>query len=124
MTTIVSKGPMHIRELISRSGIAERQLRYLIAEGFVPPPRGGRSNADYGEDHVVAIQRYGRLRELGFPPAAIKLLLEAKTGAPFPVAPGVTLVVDHELIGSGKSEKPILARIEKTLAGILREPKK
>jgi DNA-binding transcriptional MerR regulator len=112
---------MHIRELIATTGIAERQLRYLISEGFVPPPRGGRSNAEYGEDHVLAIQRYGRLRELGFPPAAIKLLLDAKDGAPFPVAPGVTLVIDPELIGSGKPVKPMLALIEKTLTSVLKE---
>ena len=54
---------MHIRELTAETGTTERQVRYLIAEGFVPAPRGGRSNADYGEDHVAAIRRYGRLRD-------------------------------------------------------------
>jgi len=32
---------MHIRELTVRTKIAERQVRYLIAEGFVPPPAVG-----------------------------------------------------------------------------------
>jgi DNA-binding transcriptional MerR regulator len=36
---------MHIRELCARTGIVERQVRYLIAEGIVPPPRGGRAHA-------------------------------------------------------------------------------
>ena len=66
---------MRLTELIARTGIAERQVRYLISEGFIPSPSGGRSNADYGEAHVAGIRRYMRLRELGFPPAAIKLLL-------------------------------------------------
>ena len=66
---------MNIRKLTALTDIPERQVRYLIAEGFMPPPRGGRSNAEYGDDHVAAIRRYTRLRELGFPPAAIKLLL-------------------------------------------------
>jgi hypothetical protein len=30
------------------TGIAERQVRCLIAEGFIAPPRGGRANADCG----------------------------------------------------------------------------
>src|ERR1700757_5268736 len=100
----MSKGVgMNMKELIARTGIAERQVRYLIAEGFLPPPRGGRSNADYGEDHVAGIRRYMRLRELGFPPAAIKVLLEAREGAPFVVAPGVTLVIDAMLLGGRRA---------------------
>ena len=36
---------MNIHELVERTGVAERQVRYLIAEGFLAPPRGGRANA-------------------------------------------------------------------------------
>ena len=102
---------MNIRELTTRTGVAERQVRYLIAEGFMPAPRGGRATADYGEDHVAAIERYSRLRDLGFPPAAIKILLQAQEGVPFPVAPGVTLVVDPRLLTSGQPAGPILDRL-------------
>ena len=114
---------MNIRELTATTGIPERQVRYLIAEGFMPPPSGGRSNADYGDDHVDAIRRYTRLRELGFPPAAIKVLLEAREGAPFPVAPGVTLVIDPTLLGSGRDPGPIFNRITKILSDLLKESK-
>ena len=113
---------MHIRELTARSRIAERQVRYLIAEGFIPPPRGGRANADYGEDHVAAIDRYARLRDLGFPPAAIKLLLQAREGAPFLVAPGITLVVDPKLLASGAPVQPIIESIQNLLADLFKEP--
>ena len=65
---------MNIRELTALTGIAERQVRYLIAEGFMPGPRGGRAHAEYDQDHVLTIQRYTRLHDLGFPPSAIKLL--------------------------------------------------
>jgi MerR family copper efflux transcriptional regulator len=112
---------VNLRDLIQLTAIPERQVRYLIAEGFVPPPRGGRATADYGEDHVAAIQRYARLRELGFPPAAIKLLLQAKEGAPFVVAPGVTLVIDPNLIGSGTEAGPLVERIKDLLADLLKE---
>jgi MerR family transcriptional regulator, copper efflux regulator len=113
---------MNIRELTARTGQAERQIRYLIAEGFIPPPRGGRSNADYTEDHLAAIIRYTRLRELGFPPAAIKLLLQSREGAPFTVAPGLTLVIDPKLLGSGAPLEPLIDRIRKLLTDLLEEP--
>ena len=113
---------MNIRELTTRTGVAERQVRYLIAEGFMPAPRGGRATADYGEDHVAAIERYSRLRDLGFPPAAIKILLQAQEGVPFPVAPGVTLVVDPRLLTSGQPAGPILDRLKTVLNDILKEP--
>lgn len=113
---------MRMRELTEQTGVVERQVRYLISEGFVPAPRGGRANADYGEDHVEAIRRYGRLRDLGFPPAAIKLLLQASEGAPFPVAPGVTLVVSPDLLASGEPVAPLLQKIEQVLNSILKEP--
>jgi len=112
---------MHIKELIARTGIAERQVRYLIAEDLVPAPRGGRANADYGEDHVEAIRRYVRLHDLGFPPAAIKLLLQTGTGAPFPVAPGITLVIAPEILATGAPIEPLIDRIRSVLTELFKE---
>jgi len=60
---------MHIRKLTAHTGVAERQVRYLIAEGFIPPPRGGRANAITAKITSRRIDRYARLRDLGFPPA-------------------------------------------------------
>jgi MerR family copper efflux transcriptional regulator len=123
LTNILSKHPaVNIHELASQTGVAERQIRYLISEGFMPAPRGGRSNADYGDEHVAAVRRYARLRELGFPPAAIRLLLESKQGAPFAVAPGITLVVDPKLIGSGAEIVPLAERITSLLTDLLKDP--
>ena len=114
---------MHIRELTAETGTTERQVRYLIAEGFVPPPSGGRANADYGDDHVKGIARYGRLRDLGFPPAAIKLLLQAQKGVPFPVAPGITLVISPDLIAAGTMVEPVVERVRSVLTDLFMESK-
>ncbi len=110
---------MRLNELIERTGTAERQIRYLISEGFVPPPRGGRANADYGEDHVEAVTRYAHLKELGFPPAAIRLLLGATAGDPFPIAKGITLVIDPAQLGSGADIEPIIQSTRAVLSRAL-----
>ena len=112
---------MRLTELIARTGIAERQVRYLISEGFIPAPSGGRSNADYGDAHVAGIRRYMRLRELGFPPAAIKLLLGARDGTPFPVVPGITLLISPDMVASGAEVAPLLDRVESILTQVLKE---
>jgi DNA-binding transcriptional MerR regulator len=93
---------MTLRELLTRfpptddgrPGLTERQVRYLIAEGFIPPPRGGRTYADYGDDHVAAIARYQRLRGLGLAPAVLKTLMAGGELVPVPLRPGLALLVD------------------------------
>jgi MerR family copper efflux transcriptional regulator len=111
---------MKLRDLVEETGTTERQVRYLIAEGFIPPPSGGRSTADYGEDHVTAVRRYTRLRDLGFPPAAIKLMLAAGEGAPFPVQPGMTLLVHPDLLGSGADPRPAIKKLQALVANLLK----
>lgn len=109
---------MNLRELIAETGIAERQVRYMISEGFMPPPTGGRAHAQYDAPHVEAIRRYQRLKALGFPPAAIRRLLQARAGAPFTIAPGVTLVVDPALIGAPADLEALSSQIKQTLQTI------
>ena len=110
---------MLLKELIERTGVPERQVRYLISEGFVPPPTGGRAKADYGQDHVAAVTRYARLKELGFPPAAIRLLLGATAGIPFPIAKGITLVIDPAQLASGMDTEAVIRSARDVLARAL-----
>lgn len=48
-------------------------------------------------------------------------MLQAKEGAPFPVAPGVTLVVSPNLFGTGEPFDPIVDKIRTILSDLLRE---
>jgi DNA-binding transcriptional MerR regulator len=114
---------MKFDELVHVTGVAARQIRYLIVEGFVPPPTGGRTYATYGDDHVTAIRRYERLRELGFPPAAIRLLLDAGEGIPVPIMPGLTLMIAPELIGSGIEAVSIATKAAATVEELLSKEK-
>lgn len=113
---------MNLRELASLTGTPERQIRYMIAEGFVPPPRGGRAHADYGDGHVAAIRQYMSLRQQGFPPQAIKVLLADATTATFPIAPGITLHVDPQLSGVPMDAHALADRIRRTVGEFLKEP--
>ncbi len=110
---------LKLDDLVRATGATPRQIRYLIAEGFMPPPTGGRTYATYGDVHVTAIRRYDRLRVLGFPPAAIRLLLDAREGVPIPIMPGLTLVIAPELIGSGGDVSGIAAKGAKKIAELL-----
>ena len=113
---------MNIRELAKLTGTPERQIRYMIAEGFVPPPSGGRAHADYGDDHATAIRRYTVLRRQGLPPQAIKVLLASGMSAPFPVAPGIALHVDPQLLGVSMNVDVLVDRIRHVLNDMFKEP--
>ena len=78
--------------------VTARFVRFLVAEGVIPPPRGGRSNADYGEDHLNGIRRYLSLRGLGLSAVRVKEIVAgaADGGVPVPIAPGITLIVDQK----------------------------
>lgn len=112
---------LKLDELIKVTGTTPRQIRYLIAEGFVPPPTGGRTYATYSDNHVTAIRRYDRLRGLGFPPAAIRLLLDAREGIPVPIADGLTLVIAPDLIGGGGDVSGMAAKAAAKIEELLAE---
>ena len=115
---------MNIHDLTALTGETARQVRYLIAEGLMPPPAGGRANADYGAAHVAAIRAFQRLRALGFRPAAIRLLREGR-GAPIsiPLAPGLALSLDPALLAGAAGPSPdpraLAARIANLLGDLL-----
>jgi DNA-binding transcriptional MerR regulator len=112
---------MKLSELSRLTGAAERQIRFLIAEGFVPAPTGGRARADYGGDHLAAVTRYLRLKELGFPPSAIRLLLDAREGVPLPIVPGITLVIAPDLLGAGGDVTALTAKVQARLEQAMAE---
>src|SRR5918993_2770970 len=95
-------------DIAKLTGVSIRHVRRLVAERFVPRPRGSRCVPEWGEDHIRAVQRYQRLRNAGFPPAAIRVILKGHEGASFPVVPGVSLLIAPELIGKGADVRPVV----------------
>ena len=116
-----------MRELTSLTGVTARQVRFLIAEGFVPPPSGATANADYGDQHVAAIRRYQCFHDLGYPPAAIKLLFEGQGAIPIKVAPGITLYVEPALfqrkLNVGRTLKKVSRILSELFPPHLERPK-
>ena len=118
---------MNIHDLVELTGESPRQIRYLVAEGLMPPPDGGRATASYGEPHWAAIRAYQRLRALGFRPAAIRLLRQGSGGpVTVAIAPGLSLSIDPSLLAGTADAPPpdpqaLAARIATLLADILTE---
>jgi DNA-binding transcriptional MerR regulator len=111
---------MDIHAFTALVGETPRQIRFLIAEGFMPPPTGGRARARYGAEHVEAVRRYRWLRRR-FSPAQIKVLLATAGDAlRLPVAPGIDLLVDLALIGPNLDAGRIAERVRDVLADLPR----
>jgi MerR family transcriptional regulator, copper efflux regulator len=113
---------MKMRELTSQTGITARQVRFLIAEGFVPPPSGATASADYGDQHVTAIRRYQYFHDLGYPPAAIKLLFQGQGAIPIKIAPGITLNVEPVLFQRKLNVDRALKKISRILSELFPPP--
>jgi DNA-binding transcriptional MerR regulator len=101
-----------IAEIAEAAGVPPRQIRFMIAEGFVPPATGtGRAADVYGEEHLAKVRRYMALHGLGMKPSAIKVLMEFDEAIPIFQQAGVELRVDPS-VDSGS------INVEQTLAAI------
>lgn len=103
--------------------VTPRFVRFLIAEGVIPAPRGGRANADYGDDHVSGVRRYLHLRDLGLSASRTKEIVagSAAGGVPIPIAPGLTLIVDQEKITEPACPEKIAAKVAEAVHLIRRK---
>jgi MerR family transcriptional regulator, copper efflux regulator len=107
---------MTMAELVAAAAdarVSARFVRFLIAEGTMPPPRGGRAHAEYGEDHLRAIRRYLGLRDLGLTATRTKEVVAGASAAPLalPIAPGLTLMIDPDLLQAPAEAGALTARI-------------
>lgn len=88
---------MTLPELAERLGIPPRQIRFMIAEGILPPAtRTGRSADAYDETHVAKGQRYLALHRMGMKPGSIKVLMAFDDAVPILQGLSVELRVDPQ----------------------------
>lgn len=90
---------MDIRKLAELTGMPVRNVRYLIAEGFIdrPDTNEGAVNAVYGERHLAQLRVYQTLRDAGRSQAEIRTLIAGRD--PAEVARELEAVVRHVLPG-------------------------
>ena len=112
---------MRIQELTERTGETARTIRFLIAEGVMPPPTGGRAQAEYGEAHLAALRRYQRLRAAGYKISAIRLLIERGEPVSLTIAPGLTLQIDAALAGTALDVGTITHQVAAALSAFLED---
>ena len=60
------------------------------------------------------------LKEVGYPPAAIKLLLKGEQGIPFTVVPGITFVINPDLLGKVADVAQVVRSAAALLTDLLR----
>jgi DNA-binding transcriptional MerR regulator len=111
-------------ELIEAAGgasVTPRFVRFLISEGVIGPPSGGRAHASYDAEHLRGIVHYVRLRDLGFSLTQIREILKAERGETVPVelVPGVVLHIDLARLDRTTSAAAVAERTHRVLAELL-----
>jgi DNA-binding transcriptional MerR regulator len=83
-------------QLCDATGQTPRGIRFLISEGFIPPPVGHGRWAKYHEAHVSAITHYEARRREGLSPSQIKAIMMVKPtyDRSCVLLPGIILSVD------------------------------
>jgi DNA-binding transcriptional MerR regulator len=66
---------MRIGELVRRTGVSERLLRYYEEQGLLTPERRPSGYRDYTEDHVDAVRRIRSLLAAGLSTSTIATVL-------------------------------------------------
>ena len=107
---------MTLAELADRLGIQPRQIRFMIAEGILPPAaKTGRSADAYEEAHVVKGQRYLALYRMGMKPGSIKVLMAFDGDVPILQEGGIELRIDPQVMPQELDVEAILGVVEQAL---------
>ena len=107
---------MTLAELADRLGIQPRQIRFMIAEGILPPAaKTGRSADAYEEAHVVKGQRYLALYRMGMKPGSIKVLMAFDDAVPILQEGGIELRIYPQVTPQELDVEAILGAVEQAL---------
>ena len=107
---------MTLAELADRLGIQPRQIRFMIAEGILPPAvKTGRSANAYEEAHVVKGQRYLALYRMGMKPGSIKVLMAFDDAVPILQEQGIELRIDPQVDPQELDVEAILITVKQAL---------
>lgn len=107
---------MTLAGLAEQLGVGPRQIRFLIAEGILPPAgKTGRAADAYDEAHLRKGLRYLALYRMGMKPGSIKVLMALDEAVPILQEGGVELRVDPALTPSEIDIEAVLRAVEASL---------
>ena len=107
---------MTLVELAEAVDVPPRQIRFMIAEGVLPPAsKTGRAADAYGEEHLSKARRYMMLHKLGMKPSAIKVLMAFDEAIPIFQTSGIEVRVDPNVDPKEIDLKSTLEAISKAL---------
>lgn len=107
-------------DLARKADVSLRQVRYLVSLKLVPPPKGGRKDAYYTQEHLDAILRVKSFEEQGVRLQAIPLLIDAMPTTLTPV-PGVKIVIQSKRIPRDFDREAFMKAFNTHLAPMLKE---
>ena len=115
---------MTLQELSDALGVPPRQIRFMIAEGCLPPANStGRAADAYDASHLARGRKYVTLHQLGMKPQAIKVLMAFDDAIPIFQAHGLELRVDPSLDPKKINLKAALSDLTRALRAYLSKEK-
>jgi len=119
-----------IKELAHRAAMPSRNVRYLIAEGFVDPPdlEHGKANATYGEQHLEQLRLYQTLRDAGLSQRQIRARIEGRAASEIlaevdevvrQLAPGLEIKMRVSLLPADMNIEEVITRVRGMLEAVM-----
>ena len=115
---------MTLQELSDALDVPPRQIRFMIAEGCLPPANStGRAADAYDASHLARGRKYVTLHRLGMKPQAIKVLMAFDDAIPIFQDHGLELRVDPSLDPKKINLKAALSDLTHALRAYLSKEK-
>ncbi|WP_165354749.1 helix-turn-helix domain-containing protein [Tropicimonas sp. IMCC6043] len=107
---------MTLSELAETLDVPPRQIRFLVAEGILPPAnKTGRAADAYDNEHLSRARRYLGLHRLGMKPGSIKVLMAFDDAVPVLQEGGVELRVAQDVSPQSLDIDDVLEKVKTAL---------
>lgn len=108
---------MNREEIEAASGVTGRNIRFLTAEGILPPPVGPARSAQYTDEHLRILKIYTEAKSQGVTSLDVirRRIAEADARSTTTVMPGIELTIDRSAVPEGVKVEEIMAALKKAV---------